>query len=141
MKFTPLSFLFRLLIALVLVFASYNPAEPWSFYHWAVKPLLVNFNDFTIFKALVGVALLIGWSVFLNATFNSLGLFGTLMAVAFFGLAFWWIIDEGWISLEQPNTLNWLVLVALSLVLAVGISWSHISRRLTGQYDVDETDD
>jgi len=140
-RFTPLSFIIRLVLALVLVFASYNPVEPWSFYHWAIKPLLENINDFTILKGLAGVALLIAWGVFLSATFSSLGLFGTVLVALFFGLGFWWMIDAGWISLERPNTLNWLVLIALSLVLAAGVSWSHIRRRLTGQIDVDETED
>ena len=29
----------------------------------------------------------------------------------------------------------------LSLILAVGLSWSHIRRRLTGQVDVDDLED
>ncbi|MGB5773274.1 MAG: DUF6524 family protein [Sedimenticolaceae bacterium] len=33
------------------------------------------------------------------------------------------------------------MLVLLSAILAVGMSWSHIRRRLTGQIDVDEVDD
>jgi hypothetical protein len=38
------------------------------------------------------------------------------------------------------STLTWIVLVGLSLLLAVGMSWSHIRRRLTGQVDVDEVE-
>jgi Family of unknown function (DUF6524) len=33
-----------------------------------------------------------------------------------------------------------VVLVILSLILAVGMSWSHIRRRMSGQVDVDEKD-
>jgi hypothetical protein len=34
----------------------------------------------------------------------------------------------------------WIVLFVFSMILAVGISWSHMRRRLTGQADVDEVD-
>jgi hypothetical protein len=30
-----------------------------------------------------------------------------------------------------------VVLIAVSIVLAVGMSWSHINRRITGQTDTD----
>jgi hypothetical protein len=33
-----------------------------------------------------------------------------------------------------------VVLIGVSLILAVGMSWSHISRRLTGQADTDVVD-
>jgi hypothetical protein len=36
---------------------------------------------------------------------------------------------------------TYLVLVALCGVLATGISWSHIRRRISGQVDVDEIDE
>ena len=29
----------------------------------------------------------------------------------------------------------------LAVILATGMSWSHIRRRLTGQFDVDDMDD
>ncbi len=137
--FTIASFGYRVLFALVLVFATYNPLE-YSYYHWAIRPLLADPGDFTILKALVGVALVIGWGVFLGATFKSLGAIGTILLTLLFGLFLWWMIDNGWISLDEPGTMSWLILVVLTAVLAVGISWSHIRRRLTGQVDVEEAD-
>ena len=136
-KFTSRSFLLRLLFAAALVFVTYNPVEPFSYYHWALRPLLENFADFSIGKSAVGVALLIGWGVFLSATYNSLGLIGMILISLFFGLLVWWMIDAGWVSLDNPSTLNWIILIVLCAVLAAGISWSHLRRRLTGQIDVD----
>lgn len=140
-RFTLTSFIIRLLLATVLVFVTYNPLEPWSYFHWALRPLFENFSDFSILKGLVGVGLLIGWGVFLGATIGSLGSIGTILVALFFGLMLWWLIDIGWITMEKSNTLNWLVLIAISLVLGAGVSWSHIRRRLTGQVDVDETEE
>ena len=140
-KFTLQSFLLRLAGALALVFATFNPIEPYSYFYWALKPLIGDISNFTILKGFVGIVLLIGWTIFLRATTRSLGAFGTLLAIGFFGLLLWMIVDLGWVSADDQVAITWLVLIGLSCVLSAGVSWSHIRRRITGQLDVDETDD
>ncbi len=139
-KFSSSNYLIRLLGAMVLVFATYNPLQPYSYYYWSIKPLLHDLDSFTIFKGLLGIVLLIGWSIFLRATLRALSLFGIILAVGFFGLLLWFMVDQGWIGLENQKALTWLVLFGISGVLSIGLSWSHIRRRMTGQLDVDETD-
>jgi hypothetical protein len=139
-NFSTSSYLVRLSIAILLIFATFNPVKPFSYFYWAINPLIDDINSFTILKGLVGIILLIGWTIFLRATLRSLGLFGTLLAIAFFGLLLWLIVDQGWIGIDNRDAITWLVLVGLSGVLSAGISWSHIRRRMTGQFDVDETD-
>lgn len=139
-KFTASSYFIRLLFAALLVMATFNPLQPYSYYYWAMKPLLQDFNSFTILKGLAGIVLLIGWSIFLRATLRALSLFGIILAVGFFGLLLWFMVDQGWIGLENQQTITWLVLIVVIGVLSVGLSWSHIRRRMTGQLDVDETD-
>ncbi len=73
------NFLIRWAVALVLVFATFNPTQ-YSFYRWVVG----GQEDMPI-KALVGVALLIGYIIFIRATWRSIGPIGLLLAVAFFG--------------------------------------------------------
>jgi len=51
------------------------------------------------------------------------------------------MVDLEWLSLDSEGTIAWIVLIILSLILAVGMSWSHIRRRMSGQFDVDEKDD
>ncbi len=133
--FTWQSFLTRLLVALVLVFATYNP-EGYSYYHWALAQL----PTFDILKGFVGVILLIGWAIFLRATFNSLGVFGTLLAVAFFGTLLWLASDRGLFPADSVRAISYIVLLIISGVLSAGISWSHIRRRISGQLDVDDND-
>ena len=70
----------------------------------------------------------------------SMGWLGIILGAAFFGCIVWLLVDVGWLSLESTNAFAWVVLVLLSLILAIGMSWSHIRRRLTGQFDVDEVD-
>jgi hypothetical protein len=34
--------------------------------------------------------------------------------------------------------IGWVILIILSVMLAIGLSWSHVWRRLTGQFEVDD---
>lgn len=132
-RFTWQSFLVRLLAALVLVFATYNP-EGYSYYHWALAKL----PEFSVLKGFIGVVLLIGWVIFLRATFHSLGAVGTLLATAFFGTLLWLATERGFIPTDSVRAISYIVLVTISGVLSAGVSWSHIRRRITGQLDVDD---
>lgn len=134
--FNASSFIGRWLFALALVLGTYNPSG-YSYLNWIVSEN-VSFGPVI---ALFGVALLIAWIIYLRATFMSMGWLGIVLGAAFFGCIIWLLVDIGWLSLESPGSLTWVALVLLSLILAVGMSWSHIRRRLTGQIDVDEKDD
>ena len=134
--FTLSSYLARLIAALVLVFATYNPSG-YSYYHWFEQSL----SDFNPLVALAGVVLLIGWVMFIRATLRSLGALGIILAVAFFGSLLWLVIDWGWVAPDNIDVISYIILALLAAVLATGVSWSHIRRRLTGQIDVDEIDD
>lgn len=126
----------RFLAALVLVFLSYNP-EGYSWYHWALRDL----GSFTVLKGFAGVVLLIGWTMFLRATLHSLGAFGIGLAVAFFGTLLWLIVDWGLVPADSVRAVSYLVLLAASGVLTAGMTWSHIRRRVSGQFDVDEIEE
>jgi len=39
------------------------------------------------------------------------------------------------------TVMSWIILTLISLVLAVGISWSHIRRKISGQVDADDVDE
>jgi membrane protein DedA with SNARE-associated domain len=71
----------------------------------------------------------------------SMGWLGITLGAALFGCLVWLMVDQGWLSLDSEGMIAWVVLVILSLILATGMSWSHIRRRMSGQFDVDEKDD
>ena len=130
------SFFARWLFAALLVFGTYNPTE-YSYLSW----LLAEGTEFGPIVALVGMILLIAWIVFLRATFLSLGWLGICLGAALFACVLWLLVDVGLLSLNSTSAITWLVLLVLSLILATGMSWSHIRRRLTGQFDVDDIED
>lgn len=134
-KFTFAGFLLRLAGAIVLVLLTFNPTGH-SYYHW----LADGFPSVTPFEAVTGIALVICWVVFLTATARSIGLVGAGLALAFFAALIWLVSSWGWLNPRNPTAITWLVLIACSIILAIGMSWSHVRRRLTGQADVDEVD-
>lgn len=126
----------RFVFALVLVFATYNPST-YSYYHWAEGV----FPQFTPALAICGLFLIIAWGIYLRATFRSLGVIGLILAAAFFASFVWLFYDLGWLKTDNVGAMTWVVLVIVSLLLAIGMSWSHIRRRLTGQVDIDDVDE
>ncbi len=107
-----------------------------SYYHWIAD----KFPTFTVFKAFVGVVRLIGWTIFICATLGSLGFIGIILASAFFGLAIWLIIDVICLSADSQRVISYIVSMMPASVLSIGVSWSHIRLRLTGQIDTDGTE-
>jgi len=133
-------FAFRLLLAAAVVFSTYN-AEGYSYIHWTFLPFRDVLPSFSILKALVGVVLLIGWTILLRATLRSLGAFGITLAAAFFGLLIWLVVDLLGLSTSNIRVLTYVIEIMLVGVLSAGVSWSHVRRRLTGQVDIDDGED
>ena len=129
-------FMIRWVMALFLVFVSYNPTG-YSWYHWLVGAE----NKVDPLIALTGVLLLIGWVIYVRATARSLGVLGTLLSLVLFGTLVWALVYYRIISLENTTLLTYILQVILSAVMAIGLSWSHVRRRLTGQFDVDDSDE
>ena len=135
-KLTFVGFLLRAAFALALVLLTYNPSG-YSYAHM----LQAGFPAITPLEAVLGILLLIGWFVFLRATLSSIGPLGMLLLLALFGALIWLIVSWGWVQLSNTSAIVWISLVVLSLILAVGMSWSYLYRRWSGQATVEDADD
>lgn len=129
-------FLGRWIFALVLVLGTYNPSG-FSYATW----VLDKETSFGPVVVIVGLLLLIGWIFCVKTTFDALGWLGVILGAALFAAFIWLLVDTGLISMESTGILTWLTLVVISLILAVGMAWSHVKRRITGQLNVDDVDD
>jgi hypothetical protein len=132
--------LMRVLGALVLVYATFNPTGH-SYFHWVLAPLIgmgVPTGGSTALKFLVGVVLVIGWVVVLQATRRSIGLTGAFLALALCGGLIWLLVEQHVVSPTGSAAIAHIALIAIGLVLGVGMSWSFLTRRLTGQVDTDQ---
>src|SRR5665811_1547360 len=131
-EFTAGSFLGRWLFAILLVFGTYNPSG-YSYISW----LSAEQTEFGPVLAIIGLLLVTCWIIYLRATFLSLGWLGVLLGAALFACIIWLLVSIGWLKLDSSGVITYLALLLLSLILATGMSWSHVRRRLTGQFDVD----
>ena len=135
---TGAGFLWRFIAALALVLLTYNPSGH-SGYHWISSAIAES--AFGPLHLLLLAALLIGWVIYWIATWRALDTLGVALAGLVLGAIIWLLIDIGLLKLESFSAITWVSLVGLSIVLAVGVSWSHVWRRLTGQINVEDVDD
>jgi hypothetical protein len=130
-----MGFLWRWLGAFGLTAAFFNPTE-WNYVAWAKA----NFSSQMPFVLLVGLLLALGLGLYLMATLRSIGLLGIVLIAALFGLLLWLFYDWGWLGLTNSALNGWLALLGLSLIMGLGLSWSLIWQRASGQASVDEVD-
>lgn len=121
----------RIVLALALVLATYNPSGP-SFYHWLTEPPA----GITAVKALLGVVLLIGWAISLRTVHVAPGSLGVILGVALLAALAWVFVEQRWLDLDTPSAVAWLALLIIGTVLGLGLSWSLLRARLTGQVEV-----
>ncbi len=135
---TFLGFIWRWIAALALVLLTFNPSGH-SAYHWVAEA--VGTGRFGPLNLLVIGLLLAGWSVFWIATWRALDTLGVVLAVMILGAITWFLVDLGWIRTDSVPAMTWVALVCVATILAIGVSWSHVSRRVTGQVNVEDVDD
>ncbi|MFO8127609.1 DUF6524 family protein [Yoonia sp.] len=131
-----MGFIIRWVFALILLAATYNPTE-WNYVRWS----MANYEKSLSLTVLFGLILLVGYIIYLRATLRSIGVFGMILILAVVGTVLWVLFDQGVVSYADPTINTVIGIVALSLVLAVGLSWSIVRRRLSGQADVDDIDE
>lgn len=132
-----LGILARVLVPVLLVYGTWNPSGR-SFYHWVIQPVFDGTFKLGPLQVLVALLLVAGWIVVLQATFRSLGTGGTVLVAGIFAALAWLLIDRGVFRPSGAKAYAHVGLIALSLVLAVGTSWAIVTRKITGQVEVDE---
>ncbi len=129
----------RFLVAILLVYASWNPTG-YSYADWAIMPIFgagdAPPSDNAPLKFLAGLILLTGWVLYLQATHRSLGAAGAALVAAVCGGIIWLLASWGAFTMQGPAIAHAILLV-LAVILSFGMSWSHVSRRMSGQVDAD----
>ncbi|NNL46982.1 MAG: hypothetical protein HKO76_01270 [Acidimicrobiia bacterium] len=128
-----MGFLIRWVFAFVLLALSYNPTK-FNYTRWAID----NWQEQMPIVVLVGLILLVAFVLFFTAVLRGIGSVGVVLILAVVAALVWVLVDFGWIDVDNPTSNTWIALVALSVVLAVGMYWGILWRRLSGQLEVDE---
>ncbi|MGL4234548.1 DUF6524 family protein [Tabrizicola sp.] len=127
--------LLRWLGAFILLVAIFNPTQ-WNYVTWARDA----WADQTPLVVFTGLILAVIAMVYLVSTMRSIGILGALVIAAIFAAGIWVLIDWGVLGLNNSALNVWLIIVALSLILGIGMSWSILRQRLSGQQTTDEVD-
>ncbi len=130
-----MGFLLRWLGAFLLLAAIFNPTT-WNYVTWAREA----WDTQTPLIVFTGLLLAVAAMVYLVATLRSIGILGALIIAAIFAAGLWVLTDWGLLGLDNSALNTWLALVVLSLILGVGMSWSILRQRLSGQQTTDEVD-
>lgn len=125
----------RFLGAFALLAATYNPT-PWNYIQW----VNANWPAQMPLAIFLGLLLAVGFLIFVMATLRSIGILGVLMIGAILGAGIWVLIDWGVLSLQNANLNTWLGLFGLAIIMGLGLSWSIIRQRLSGQATLDEVE-
>ena len=130
-----MGFILRWLCAFILLAATFNPTE-YNYVSWVLEYGSANLS----IAVLAGLVLGIGYIIYLRATLRSIGAVGMALVLALVGAGLWVLYDFGVLKIDNASFNLWLGLVALSFVLGIGLSWSHVRRALSGQADMDDVD-
>ncbi|WP_420568102.1 DUF6524 family protein [Thalassovita sp.] len=131
-----MGFFLRWLAAFILLALTYNPSG-FNYAKWAS----LSYSSQLPMVVLLGLLLLVGYIVYLRATLRSIGAFGMFLVMAIIGALLWVLFDWGLLDLQNQRMNTWLGIIALSVVLGIGLSWSLIRRHLTGQVDMDDVEE
>lgn len=131
-----MGFFTRWFFAFALLALTFNPTQ-YNYINWVRDYGHMNLS----IAVLLALFLAIGYIIYLRATLRSIGAAGMILVLAVVGALVWVLYDLGILRLDNSSLNVWLGLGALSLVLGIGLSWSHVRRALSGQSDVDDIDD
>lgn len=127
--------LLRWLGAFVLLAAIFNPTR-WNYVTWARD----GWADQMPLVVFTGLILAVVAMVYLVATLRSIGILGAIIIAAIFAAGLWVLTDWGLLGLRNSALNIWLGILVLSLILGIGMSWSILRQRLSGQQTTDEVD-
>ncbi len=130
--FGPINFLLRWLFTLFLVFSTYNPGGR-SFFHWAKSG-----EEPATMVAVTAIMLIAAYAFLIRSTWRSIRWIGALLVGIFLALFNVMLVDLGLVTVSAEGVVAVMCLASIATLLAVGVSFSAIRARLSGQIDSDD---
>jgi hypothetical protein len=118
-------FLWRWLLALSLVFGTYNAQEE-SFYHLVQGKIDAHLSV----KVLAGLVLAILFTICLRTTIKSMTFAGMIVAAIFVAVVIWVMSDYDLVVIAGNDYVIFFGQIILATVIAIGMSWGQFRRRL-----------
>jgi FtsH-binding integral membrane protein len=130
----------RFLFAFLLVVFTWNPTGV-HYVQWVLDQFdPVERSNLWPVVAFAGIILLGGWIFFLRTLKTSLGTLGIVLYTGLAVVILWALFRYNIVTSESKTLISWIVLILFSGMLAIGMSWSHLRARWSGQATVDEVE-
>jgi len=120
----------RTLTVMLLVYGTYNPSG-YSYYHWITQ----GDHDMMASKVCVGLVVVLGFIICINATVRSLGGLLLTPGIGLVAALIWMLSSWNWIDLSDHLQRTLVLEGAIVAVLGAGLPFSQIRFRLAGQKD------
>jgi len=63
-----------------------------------------------------------------------------VLSAVLLGTVVWMLYDLAWLATTRTRRSVWIILIMLGMILGIGLSWSLIRQRATGQVECQLTD-
>jgi len=120
----------RWLMAAAVVFSAYNPSG-YSYYHWVTRT-----EGISPLQVFAGLAIFISAVAIVRMAFLSVGYIGSTIIATLVMMAILLCVGLDFIEIETIEITTYTIQFWISFVLAVGMGWSFIQRRISGERDV-----
>ena len=132
-KFTLVRLIARLVLSLLLVFATYNPSG-YSIFHWLIEGT-DGYMSLRVFSVLLLLILYVAIFRAVYGVFRWTGLAAVSLVAVLVSLLVVQPSPSGSAENVFVLVMQYVVLVSIGLVMASGLSWAHLMQRLTGQLE------
>jgi len=123
----------RWLISAAVVFGIYNPSGH-SYYHWATDS-----SGSLALKLVVGIFLLAALVALVRMAFLSIGYRGIVAVLSLIYGSILFRVGLGWFEFVDIDIETYAILIWVSTIIGIGISWSFFQRRISGDKYVIKT--
>ena len=117
----------RWLLSASVVFSAYNPSG-YSYYHWVTQA-----DRISPLQVFAGLAIFICAAAIARMAFLSVGYIGSAIIAALLMMAILFCVGLDFVEIETVDITTYTVQFWISFVLAVGMGWSFIQRRISGE--------
>ncbi len=124
-----------LVLSFALALGTWNPTKHHFIGYISSADPLSGFKPFFI---LVMLAL---WIMAIKAILQSIKIYGALIAVAIIAAFVYGLAQIGWLDTGNWNTLGWVAVIGMGLIIFVGMNASIVWKKMTGVYTTDATDE
>lgn len=122
--------LLRFFALFCLMLISYNPYG-FSIVAWIQSDL----SPFSIGCSLIVIAI---WGVVLWMAYLGIGKLGGLLVMGILLVLLWMASSAGVTVFESFEGAVFTIEIFVSMLLAIGLSWAHLRRRISGQFSTDD---